>query len=275
MAVMAGLGVALALSSPLAALAEEARADAAPASVTDAAAAPLAEGADQRNGEGDGGERTAQPPADSETAPGKETAGSPLPSSRGETRLYVVADASALTTPEGKDPDDPDGLLDQIRVTIPVAIHYVADSAGTLSGPKDNVIKFSNNSTMPVHVASASVSDGNGAAIVTKGQEEQAEREGKADSIWLSLTNSNGDSIDLGDYKGERDLRAGKWNIARSTKPSGEERIADDANKLYLNGLTGRISGFGGIDPAKDTQVGEIHWTVRPGTNAEPSEAQV
>ena len=48
MAVMAGLGVALALSSPLEALAEEARADAAPASVTDAAAAPLAEGADPK-----------------------------------------------------------------------------------------------------------------------------------------------------------------------------------------------------------------------------------
>ncbi len=248
MAVTAGLGVVLALFSPMAAMAEEARAEAA----AQDAASGAAKAGEASVGRDEGGQ-----------------GGSALPSSKGETKLYVVADSSALTTPEGPDPEDPDGLLDQIRVTVPVAIHYTADSAGSLSGPRDNIIKFSNNSTLPVHIASASVSDGGGATIVTKTQEEQAEGEGRADSIWLSLTNSNGDVIDLGEYKSERALRAGKWNIARSSKPTGEGRMADDANKLYLNGLKGRISGFGALDPATDTQVGEIHWTVRPGSNCE------
>jgi hypothetical protein len=147
-----------------------------------------------------------------------------------------------------------------------VRIDFVAKSDGELKGPKDNEVKFSNNSTMPVHVASAKVTSAEGTRIATAEEERAAEAKGEADVIHLGLTNSKGDAIDLGRYAGDgAALKEGAWDIARSPKQDGKAREGDSVNKLYLNKLGGRISGFGKLDPARETQVGQIHWTVRPG----------
>lgn len=190
----------------------------------------------------------------------KEAEGRPG-ESYGQTQLTVRADGTDLTTPEGENE-----TLDQVRVTIPVRIDFVAKSDGELKGPKDNEVKFSNNSTMPVHVASAKVTSAEGTRIATAEEERAAEAKGEADVIHLGLTNSKGDAIDLGRYAGDgAALKEGAWDIARSPKQDGKAREGDSVNKLYLNKLGGRISGFGKLDPARQTQVGQIHWTVRPG----------
>ncbi len=190
----------------------------------------------------------------------KEAEGRPG-ESYGQTQLTVRADGTDLTTPEGENE-----TLDQVRVTIPVKIDFVAKSDGELIGPNDKKVKFSNNSTMPVHVASAKVTSAEGTRIATAEEERAAEAKGEADVIYLGLTNSKGDAIDLGRYEGDgAALKEGAWDIARSPKQDGKAREGDSVNKLYLNKLGGRISGFGKLDPARQTQVGQIHWTVRPG----------
>lgn len=190
----------------------------------------------------------------------KEAEGRPG-ESYGQTQLTVRADGTDLTTPEGENE-----TLDQVRVTIPVRIDFVAKSDGELKGPEDGKVKFSNNSTMPVHVASAKVTSSEGTRIATAEEERAAEAKGEADVIHLGLTNSKGDAIDLGRYAGDgAALKEGAWDIARSPKQDGKAREGDSVNKLYLNKLGGRISGFGKLDPARQTQVGQIHWTVRPG----------
>lgn len=199
----------------------------------------------------------AETPKDTEGKPGE---------SYGQTQLTVRADGTDLTTPEGEDDNDTNGTLDQVRVTIPVRIDFVAKSDGELIGPDDKNVKFSNNSTMPVHVASAKVTSSEGTRIATAEEERAAEAKGEADVIHLGLTNSNGDAIDLGSYTGDgAALKEGAWDIARSPKQDGKGREEDSVNKLYLNKLGGRISGFDKLDPARQTQVGQIHWTVRPG----------
>lgn len=75
--------------------------------------------------------------------------------SRGDTKLYIIGQQDDLTTSEG-------AADEQVKVSIPVAIHYVANSEGVLTGPSDNVVKFVNHTkTGPVHVSKISV-DANG-----------------------------------------------------------------------------------------------------------------
>lgn len=71
--------------------------------------------------------------------------------SSGDTKLYITGTQDDLTTSEGS-------TTEQIRVSIPVAIHYVANSEGDLIGPSDNVVKFVNHTkTGPVHVSKIKV----------------------------------------------------------------------------------------------------------------------
>ena len=66
--------------------------------------------------------------------------------SSGQTNLYVEVKESSLTTPEG--------YGEQMRVTIPVAINYVADETGALTGPADGATQIVNGTrTGAVHVA--------------------------------------------------------------------------------------------------------------------------
>lgn len=84
--------------------------------------------------------------------------------STGDTKLYIIGAQDELTTSEG-------AANEQIRVSIPVAIHYVADSEGNLHGPSDNVVKFVNHTqTGAVHVSKIKV-DGSEEADISLGNE--------------------------------------------------------------------------------------------------------
>ena len=100
--------------------------------------------------------------------------------SSGQTNLYVQVQESSLTTPEG--------YGEQMRVTIPVAINYVADETGALTGPADGATLITNNTkTGAVHVAQIGVQAASGVTIVPTAEAADAD-----DEVYLSVTPGTG-----------------------------------------------------------------------------------
>lgn len=195
--------------------------------------------------------------------------------SNGDTKLYVIGRQDDLTTSEGS-------VTENVRVSIPVAIHYVADERGNLVGPADNVVKFVNHTKLgSVHVSKIAVQNSGDARIVAD-SDALANDEmsffvrpvaGVSDDAGASFTPAAaqgepaGGTIDqLGTYadkahgEGIDPTHRDEWDIAQKN------------GALALNGLTGRIGGFGKLDPSTDYQAGTIHWTVRAGTRAQADE---
>lgn len=198
----------------------------------------------------------------------------------GETGLYVKSTTNPddLVTPQGTDPDDPTGEADNLKVTIPVAIHYVAQPDGSLVGPNNGSVVLSNNCSMNVHVSAIEVEDTNGELV-------SISEEAGTDRVFLPLTPKTyldheatahmGETINLARFKGGPTAPIpGDWNILRSDADiSGdpEARAKDTENKLELFGssgsqtLDGSIGAFDKLDPSVERQFGTIHWTVMPG----------
>lgn len=199
--------------------------------------------------------------------------------SQGETKLYVISEQEDLTTSEG-------AANENMRVSIPVAIHYVANANGTLVGPSDNVVKFVNHSKLSaVHVSKINVEgtgnvkikvDGNN---VTLGKDEMTfymqpvpGTSDESGTDFTPATDSNGSAIvgtldqlgyyvDNGSGTGQNLSVKGDWNMT------------GDNGALALNHLTGRVGQFDTVNAATDCQVGAVHWTVRAGTR-EQSDAR-
>lgn len=189
--------------------------------------------------------------------------------STGDTKLYIIGSQNDLTTSEGS-------KTENIKVTIPVAIHYVADTEGNLYGPSDNTVKFVNNTKLgAVHVAKIAVEQGIGSEIKTVGSALSADQmrftmrpvQGTLDEESGQFTKTEGVAAgtldDLGAYVVTGD------ESAKDVKKTKEWDIAPDHGALALNSLTGKIGGFNAIDPCTDYQAGTIHWTVRAGTRAQ------
>lgn len=75
--------------------------------------------------------------------------------SEGDTKLYIIGKQDDLTTSEGS-------ITEQVKVSIPVAIHYVAeidaDGNGQLVGPSNDVVKFVNHTKLgAVHISKIQV----------------------------------------------------------------------------------------------------------------------
>ena len=165
--------------------------------------------------------------------------------SSGQTNLYVEVKESSLTTPEG--------YGEQMRVTIPVAINYVADETGALTGPADGATMIVNGTkTGAVHVAQIGVTPAQGITLVTTADAADAD-----DEAYLSVTPGTGTADTFGNYVTPAAPTSGEWDIAQ-----GES--------LALNNLGGKLGGIGGaIDPANKTQVATVNWTVAAGTAAQ------
>ena len=194
--------------------------------------------------------------------------------STGDTKLYVIGSQDDLTTSEGS-------VTENIKVSIPVAIHYVADSQGNLVGPSNNVVKFVNHTNLgAVHVSKIAVQNAGEARIVSSaGQLANDEVslsirpvQGQSDESGASFTpgaategatdefNLTGSADELGTYASKT------HGEAVNPKNKDDWNIAQKHGALALNDLTGKIGGFDAIDAATDTQIGTIHWTVRAGT---------
>jgi hypothetical protein len=182
--------------------------------------------------------------------------------STGDTRLYVTSKKDALTASEGS-------VDSQMRVSVPVAIHYVADTTGSLVGPSNDTVKFVNNTPLgTVHVSGIQVDSSPNVEIVnysagmTDGQMSFAVRPVSKEA-GEGAAPSQGTIDQLGNYaaeKGGSPIKKNEWNIPGS------------GGTLALNDLTGFIKGFGAISPDTDTQVGVVHWTVRLGTREHADE---
>ena len=209
--------------------------------------------------------------------------------SYGDTRLYIISKQDDLTTSEG-------AKEEQIKVSIPVAIHYVAqmdaensNAPGILVGPSDNVVKFVNHTgTGAVHVAKIDVDESGDATIVASDASSMAN-----DQISFTMTPVQGQSDETGaDFTKQKptEVASADYSTNSSSTAKYHDGAADDLHNymtqrdpvdkdawniaqkdgaLGLNGLTGKIGGFGAITPATDYQAGVIHWTVRAGTRAE------
>lgn len=182
--------------------------------------------------------------------------------STGDTRLYVTSKKDALTASEGS-------VDSQMRVSVPVAIHYVADTTGSLVGPSNDTVKFVNNTPLgTVHVSGIQVDSSPNVEIVnysagmTDGQMSFAVRPVSKEA-GEGAAPSQGTIDQLGNYaaeKGGSPIKKNEWNIPGS------------GGTLALNDLTGFVKGFGAISPDTDTQVGVVHWTVRLGTREHADE---
>ncbi|MDO4805788.1 MAG: hypothetical protein Q4A07_00930 [Coriobacteriales bacterium] len=197
--------------------------------------------------------------------------------STGDTKLYVIGKQDDLTTSEGS-------KTENIKVSIPVAIHYVADSQGNLTGPTNNTVKFVNHTVNgAVHVSKIAVQDAGSAHVVedsnsmTNDQvsffvqpvQGQSDESGDAFTAGTATEGNDTDFVKTG-TKDQLGKYASKTHDA-AVNPTNKNdwNIAQKHGALALNNLTGRIGGFGQISPSTDYQVGTVHWTVRAGTRAQ------
>jgi len=165
--------------------------------------------------------------------------------SGGETALYVTLDQTHLTTPEGYGDD-------QMRVTIPVAISYVADELGNLTGPADGATLISNNATAgAVHVSQIHAVPESGISLVTT-----AAAADEDDEVFLSVTPGAGTADTFGNYVEAKAPTAGQWDVAQGSS-------------LALNNLGGKVGGLDTIDPSTKARIATIEWTVAAGTAAQ------
>ncbi len=195
-------------------------------------------------------------------------------SSKGDTKLYVIGTQDDLTTSEGS-------VTENVKVSIPVAIHYVADSEGNLHGPSDGVAKFVNHTKLgAVHVSKIAVQNAGDARIGLDSNDLTSDQmsffvtptPGTSDKDGAGFT---ADVDDAGNTKTGTQDQLGAYVsetgdvIRKDPTHKNEWNIAQNNGALALNGLTGRIGGFDHMDPSTDYQAGTIHWTVRAGTRAQ------
>ncbi len=199
--------------------------------------------------------------------------------SQGETKLYVISEQDDLTTSEG-------AANENIRVSIPVAIHYVANANGTLVGPSDNVVKFVNHTKLSaVHVSKIDVEATGNAKIkvdgsnVTLGKDEMSfymqpvpGTSNEAGTSFTPAKDGNGSAI-VGDLDQLGNYVDNGSGTSQNLTDKGDWNITGDHGALALNHLTGRVGQFDKVNAATDYQVGTVHWTVRAGTR-EQSDAR-
>ena len=197
--------------------------------------------------------------------------------STGDTKLYVIGSSDDLTTSEGS-------ITENVKVSIPVAIHYVADSEGNLVGPSNNVVKFVNHTNLgAVHVSKIAVQNAENSSIVKSGETLGNDQmcffmrpaQGQSDEAGAAFVAGAATEGTGSDFKlvGEKDELGNYANHTHGQvmNPVNKDdwNIAQKHGALALNDLAGRIGGFGAMDAATDTQVGTVHWTVRAGTRAQ------
>ncbi|MBR3384435.1 MAG: hypothetical protein IKG69_04410 [Atopobiaceae bacterium] len=160
----------------------------------------------------------------------------------GQTNLYVESQQSDTTTHEGAEDEN-------IKVVLPVAISYVADTEGNLTGPSDNSVKIKNNTQLgSVHVSKIRVTPETDVTVV--GTANDADQN---DEVYLHMKPGSGTDVALSSFLTEAAPKRGDWDIAQQ-------------GELAINSLTGKIGGFGELDPSTKEKLATVHWTVAAGT---------
>lgn len=160
----------------------------------------------------------------------------------GDTNLYVIAQDGDTTTHEG-------AADENIKVVLPVAISYVADTQGNLTGPSDNSVKIKNNTQLgSVHVSKIQVAPETGVTVVANSAAADTD-----DEVYLNMKPGSGTDISLASFLTEAAPKRGDWDV-------------EQQGELALNSLTGKIGGFGQLDPSTKEKLATVHWTVASGT---------
>ena len=178
----------------------------------------------------------------------------------GQTRIYVKGNPVTDLKDEA--------TVGQYQVTIPVGIHFVATTDGTIVGPSDGTAIFENKSShYDVHISKIGVQADGGATL-------KADPSGlNSDEIYISMTPTRGKLVE-GKFVANNNQTAEVDKLANYLEPKapalGENYdIEKDGGILALNKLGGKIGGFNKLNPATDTQVGTVNWVVRAGSRHE------
>ena len=187
--------------------------------------------------------------------------------STGETNLYIVSGDKETAVSEGSH-----GNNVQLRVSVPVGIHYVALKNGVILGPSDGKVMFRNLTEMSaVHIAGIAVSEVGPAKIVS-----HAESETMPDGMSLTMCPMLVDDEE-GSYNADQcthmiDEFANYVGTAAKSPVKKYEWDIPVGGRLSLFDLGGFMGSFDKLNPLVDTQVGTVHWTIRLGTRAEADE---
>jgi hypothetical protein len=123
-----------------------------------------------------------------------------------------------------------------LHITVPVAIHYVAHSDGSVVGPADEVVYLQNLGETCVKVIGAKVDSAASRTLVPEGDVRN-------DEDWsMGLRFGQGDRIDFTALDG--------------ASAKGRLEWMDPGASIYLNDLTGQV----GSADASDTYIGCLHW---------------
>ena len=188
------------------------------------------------------------------------------------THLYLIANDENLANNNTVEYNQTNA-----KVQVPVAINYVAQANGNITGPADEAAQIRNFSGFPVNVANIKVNAGTNVTLVNT-----AEAADTADEIYLQMKPNSGTTVAMADFTasatevtsgqadgtGKRPDAGTEWNIAAAVSGVGTSSAV--ASVLNLNSLSGKIGGFNLLNPAAQQEIGQIEWTVKAGTYANP-----
>jgi hypothetical protein len=192
--------------------------------------------------------------------------------STGETKLYLMKDQYAGVGNEGARANHV-----QLNVTIPVGIHYTVLENDRIVGPADQKVFFRNETqTSAVHVSGIFVQEANGAHIVTKDKVKDNTADQAHDTLALSMRPDPGHyddkgNIVMGNPGHDDEFGAYVGNTPKSPAHKHDWDIAP-GEVLALNKLGGSCFHdviFDALNPAVETQIGSVRWSVRLGTRAQ------
>ncbi|ANE22762.1 hypothetical protein AAY81_06080 [Denitrobacterium detoxificans] len=175
---------------------------------------------------------------------------SPTPSvvttggSGSSTQLNLITDTTVEVTN--------DSTNTNMKVLVPVAINFVANGSGTITGPSG--AELQNYSMFPVHVSNVLVTPEGGVTF-----DGNSTTTSLADHVKMYMQAGN-QQICLGDFvnNGGGTLTAGQWDIGAAS--------GNTPGSLSLSFPDGQLGAFGSkITPFQSASLGTITWTVAAG----------
>lgn len=160
------------------------------------------------------------------------------------TQLNLITDTTVTVTNDSANAN--------MKVLVPVAINFVANGSGEITGPSGATLQ--NYSIFPVHVSNVLVTPSSRVTF-----DGNSTTTSLADHVKMYMT-AGSDTICLGDFvnNGGGSLTAGQWDISAAS--------GNTPGSLSLSFPNGQLGAFGSaITPLQSASLGTITWTVAAG----------
>lgn len=160
------------------------------------------------------------------------------------TQLNLITDTTVTVTNDSANAN--------MKVLVPVAINFVTNGSGEITGPSGATLQ--NYSMFPVHVTDVLVTPHTGVTF-----DDSSTTTTLADHVKMYMQ-AGSDTITLGDFvnNGGGSLIANQWNIGAAS--------GNTPGSLSLSFPAGQLGAFGtAITPYESANLGTISWTVAAG----------